>query len=63
MEELKAFSNEVIPQLGVPYEYQYFPSLTHGFVTCGNPDLKGEKEGMERAKNSAWKALTGSPYI
>ena len=52
-DELKAFSNEVIPQLGVPYDYQYFPSLTHGFATRGNPDLKGEKEGMERAKNAA----------
>lgn len=52
-EELKAFSNEVIPTLGVPYDYEYFPSLTHGFATRGNPSDKNEMDGMERAKNAA----------
>ncbi|KAE8382502.1 Alpha/Beta hydrolase protein [Aspergillus bertholletiae] len=52
-EELKAFSNEVIPKLGLPYDYQYFPSLTHGFATRGNPNDKDEIAGMERAKNAA----------
>jgi hypothetical protein len=52
-EELKAFSNEVIPKLKVPYDYQYFPGLTHGFATRGNPDDSAELEGMERAKNAA----------
>ncbi|GMF74522.1 unnamed protein product [Aspergillus oryzae] len=52
-EELKAFSNTVIPKLGVPYDYQYFPFLTHGFATRGNPNDKDEIAGMERAKNAA----------
>lgn len=29
--ELKTFCNETIPTLGVEYDYQYFPGLTHGF--------------------------------
>lgn len=52
-EELKAFSNQVIPTLGVAYDYQYFPGLEHGFAVRGNPDIQGEREGMERAKNAA----------
>ncbi|OGM47707.1 endo-1 [Aspergillus bombycis] len=51
--ELKAYSNEVIPTLGVPYDYQYFPTLTHGFATRGDPRDKSERAGMERAKNAA----------
>ncbi|KAL1848578.1 hypothetical protein Plec18167_002200 [Paecilomyces lecythidis] len=52
-EELKAYSNEVIPTLNVAYDYQYFPGLTHGFATRGNPNDKSEMEGMERAKDAA----------
>ncbi|KUL84841.1 hypothetical protein ZTR_08235 [Talaromyces verruculosus] len=51
--ELKAFSSAVIPKSGVPYDYQYFPSLSHGFATRGNPNDKDEMEGMVRAKNAA----------
>lgn len=40
-------------KLGVPYDYQYFPSLSHGFATRGNPKNDKEMEGMERAKNAA----------
>ena len=50
--ELKAYCNSTIPSLNVPYDYQYFPGLRHGFaVRC---DLKDEqaKKGLERAKNS-----------
>jgi dienelactone hydrolase len=52
-EELKAFSNRVIPGLGVAYDYQYFPGLEHGFAVRGNPQDPAEMKGMERAKNSA----------
>jgi dienelactone hydrolase len=52
-EELKAFSNEVIPKLNVAYDYQHFPGLSHGFATRGNPDDEDERAGMERAKNAA----------
>ncbi|CRG87550.1 hypothetical protein PISL3812_04568 [Talaromyces islandicus] len=51
--ELKAWSNEIIPTLGVPYDYQYFPGLTHGFATRGDPQNKAERAGMERGKNAA----------
>jgi dienelactone hydrolase len=49
--ELKEFSNRVIPALGVPYDYQYFPGLEHAFATRGDPAKEGERRGMERAKN------------
>lgn len=52
-EELKEFSNRVIPTLGVAYDYQYFPGLEHGFSIRGDPNKPGEKKGMERAKNAA----------
>jgi dienelactone hydrolase len=52
-EELKAFSNEVIPKLGLPYDYQYFPSLEHGFATRGNLNNQEEMFGVERAKDAA----------
>ncbi|KAL3440785.1 Alpha/Beta hydrolase protein [Aspergillus insuetus] len=50
--ELKAYSNEVIPTLGVAYDYQFFPSLEHAFAVRGNPANPGERKGMERAKDS-----------
>lgn len=52
-EELKEHSNKVIPTLGVPYEYVYFPGLVHGFATRGDQNNKLQKDGLERAKNSA----------
>lgn len=52
-EGLKAFSNRVIPSLGVAYDYQHFPRLEHGFAIRGDPDVAGERAGMERAKNVA----------
>ncbi|KAH7211403.1 dienelactone hydrolase family-domain-containing protein, partial [Fusarium oxysporum] len=52
-EELKEYSNQVIPKLGIPYSYQYFPGLEHGFAIRGNPNKLGERRGMERAKNAA----------
>ncbi|KAL2783212.1 Alpha/Beta hydrolase protein [Aspergillus keveii] len=50
--ELKAYSNEVIPGLGVAYNYQYFPGLEHAFAVRGNPANAGERMGMKRAKDS-----------
>jgi len=52
-DELKEYVNKVIPTLGVPYEYVYFPGLVHGFATRGNPESKSDKDGLERAKNNA----------
>ena len=50
--ELKAFANEVIPTLGVPYDYQYFPGLEHAFATRGDQKNPKEMKGMLRAKNA-----------
>ncbi|OCL13696.1 endo-1,3-1,4-beta-D-glucanase [Glonium stellatum] len=51
--ELKEYSNKVIPQRGVPYAYEYFPGLVHGFAAKGNVNDAKQKEGMERAKRAA----------
>lgn len=51
--ELKEHANKVIPTLGVPYDYQHFPGIDHAFAIRGDPNLPGEREGMERAKNAA----------
>jgi len=50
--ELKAYCNKVIPQLNVEYDYQYFPSLAHGFATRGDQSDTVQKKGLERAKDS-----------
>lgn len=49
--QLKEFVNRVIPTLGVAYDYQYFPGVTHGFATRGNMDDEPELKAMVRAKN------------
>lgn len=51
--ELKEFANRVIPTLGVPYDYQYFPGVEHAFATRGNPGDEAERQAMVRAKNCA----------
>ncbi|KAF2849029.1 dienelactone hydrolase family protein-like protein [Plenodomus tracheiphilus IPT5] len=52
-QELKAYTLEVLPKAGVPFEYVYFPGLVHGFAARGNPNEPKQKEGLERAKRSA----------
>ncbi|ORY05577.1 endo-1,3-1,4-beta-D-glucanase [Clohesyomyces aquaticus] len=51
--ELKEYSNKVIPTLGIPYEYVYFPGVSHGFAARGDVNDKVQKEALERAKRSA----------
>lgn len=51
--DLKDHSNQVIPKLGVAYDYQFFPGLEHGFATRGDPHNAAEREGMERATKAA----------
>jgi dienelactone hydrolase len=51
--ELKEYANKVIPTLAVPYDYQYFPGMVHGFAIRGGPNVPGERDAMERAKNAA----------
>ncbi|KAL8708753.1 MAG: hypothetical protein Q9220_006395 [cf. Caloplaca sp. 1 TL-2023] len=54
--ELKEYANKTIPALGLQYDYQYFPGLSHGFGTRGDPNDEVQRRGLERAKNaaSAW---------
>jgi hypothetical protein len=51
--ELKEFSNKVIPTLGVPYDYQYFPSVKHSFATRGDQQSEAQMRALTRAKNAA----------
>lgn len=50
--ELKEHSNKVIPTLNIPYDYQYYPGLTHGFAVRGDQSNKAQKDGLERCKNA-----------
>ncbi|KAK5659814.1 hypothetical protein OQA88_1026 [Cercophora sp. LCS_1] len=51
--ELKAYALAEIPTLGVPFDYQYFPGLEHGFAVRGNQQDEAEKKGLERAMRAA----------
>ncbi|OJI96470.1 hypothetical protein ASPVEDRAFT_121830 [Aspergillus versicolor CBS 583.65] len=50
--ELKETCNRVIPSKGVPYDYQYFPGVEHGFATRGYSDNRVEREAMVRGIGS-----------
>jgi dienelactone hydrolase len=52
-EELKKVTLETLPKTGVPWEYIYFPGLSHGFAARGDPSNQQQKDGLERAKRSA----------
>ncbi|KUJ12522.1 alpha/beta-hydrolase [Mollisia scopiformis] len=53
---LKELANSIIPTLGVPYDYQYFPGIEHGFATKGDESKIAEYSAVKRAKGSmvAW---------
>lgn len=51
-QELKDYSNAVIPTLGVPYQYQYFPGVAHAFATRGNLDDESERRAQKIAKDA-----------
>lgn len=51
--DLKEYANKVIPALGVAYDYQHFPGISHAFAIRGDPSIPGEREGMQRAKDAA----------
>lgn len=51
--ELKEYTNTTIPSLGLPYQYDYYPGMVHGFAVRGDPNNPAQKAGLERAKNSA----------
>ncbi|ODH48523.1 hypothetical protein GX48_05391 [Paracoccidioides brasiliensis] len=50
--EMKQFTFETVPKLGLPLDYQYFPGVKHGsFVR--DAEKPGERDAMVRAKNAA----------
>lgn len=51
--ELKNFAHQTIPTLNVPYDYQLFPGVEHGFAIRGNRADENEIKGMQRAKDAA----------
>ena len=51
--DLKEYANQVIPTLGVPYEYLYFPGTAHGFATRGDTMDVLSKQAMERSMSAA----------
>lgn len=51
--EKQELANKIIPGLGLEYDYQYFPGLSHGFAARGDPNDPKQKRGLERAKNMA----------
>ena len=48
--ELKEFSNKVIPTLGVPYDYQYFPGVEHSFATRGDQQSEAQMRGIDESE-------------
>jgi dienelactone hydrolase len=52
-QEFKDYANKTIPALNVAYEYVYFPGVSHGFASKGDPNDKLQKYSLERAKRSA----------
>jgi dienelactone hydrolase len=46
--ELKEACNRAIPSKGLPYDYQYFPGVEHGFAIRGNRHDRAECDAMVR---------------
>lgn len=51
--KLKAYYNRIIPILGLPYKYIYFPRISHRFTTRANLSNEDQKLLLERAKRLA----------
>lgn len=51
--ELKAYALAEIPKLGVPFDFQHFPGLEHGFAVRGSRDNPAEMKGLQRAMRVA----------
>ncbi|KAK6004213.1 hypothetical protein QM012_009063 [Aureobasidium pullulans] len=51
--ELKEFTLKTLPTLNIPFNYDYYPGLVHGFAVRGDQSDPKQKDGLERAKNSA----------
>ncbi|KAG0650459.1 hydrolase tropI [Hyphodiscus hymeniophilus] len=52
-DELKTYSLETVPKLGVPFEYQHFAGVEHACFIRADPEIPGEWEAGERGKAAA----------
>ena len=50
--ELKEYCNKTIPTLEIPYQYDFYPGLNHGFAVKGDIKDPKQKLGLERANNA-----------
>lgn len=57
--DLKKHTLETLPELSLPWDYQYFPGIEHDALSRGNSNKPGEREGMARAKD----AVVGWPKV
>jgi hypothetical protein len=51
--ELKTHTFETVQKIGVPFDYQFFPGVSHACFTRGDKTKPGELEAMVRGKNAA----------
>lgn len=51
--ELKTHTFETLQKLGVPFDYQHFPGVSHGCLLRGDDTKEGEREAMVRGKIAA----------
>ncbi|KAI1805103.1 dienelactone hydrolase family protein [Daldinia bambusicola] len=51
--ELKNFTFETVPKLGVEFDYRHYPGVAHGALVRGSDKVPGEALAMARAKNDA----------
>ncbi|KAF3064290.1 Protein AIM2 [Daldinia childiae] len=52
-EELKNFTFEKVPKLGIEFDYRHYPGVVHGALVRGSEKEPGELLAMVRAKNDA----------
>lgn len=51
--ELKTHTFETVQKIGVPFDYHFFPGVSHACFTRGDNTKVGELEAMVRGKNAA----------
>jgi dienelactone hydrolase len=51
--ELKSYAFEQIMKKGLYMDYVHLPGVEHGGLVRGDPNVKGEREAMARAKDAA----------
>lgn len=52
-EELKLHTFQTVQKIGVPFDYHFFPGVSHACFTRGDKEKAGELEAVVRGKNAA----------